>query len=671
MSNFKNFLTAFFLGTSLSVVAQKYELGKVTVAELQETAHPADPSAEAAYLFKNGEVRFEFSQSEGFIMKTEVMVKIKIYSKEGYRWANHMVPYYAYGNSKESISFSVVCTYNLVDGKVVKTKMKGDGEFDEKVNKYWSRKKITLPNIKEGSIIEYSYTITSPNIGKLVDWDFQTSIPVNYSKFATYVPEYFVYNAQRKGFIFPKTTVVKVDKSMNYRYREDIGQSGSVVNSASNEKLNFVETQTTYIATNLPAMHEEAFVNNMENYTSSIAHELSYTNFPNNPIKTYSTDWESVAKTIYENDDFGQELKKTGYFEAEISALTTGMTNRDEIIYAIFNYVKSNVKWNGFYDYFCHDGVKHAYKNKVGNVAEINLMLTAMLRYAGLSANPLLVSTRANGIALFPNRTAFNSVISAVEIENGLILLDATDRYASPNILPIRDLNWYGRIIRPGGSSAQVNLMPTSTSKNFHNISCAVLADGTVEGKVRNQLTDYEALEYRTEKMQQAKDTYVEAMENKYGAIEVSEYVRENEQDLSKPIIESFSFKDRNNVEIINNKLYLSPLLFFTMQENPFKLDKREYPIDFAYPFLHRFIINIDIPAGYTVESIPQGANMITGDDIGAFKYLVNVGENKIQLSITFEIKTPIVGAEYYEVIKDFYQKVMEKEKEKIVLAKI
>jgi hypothetical protein len=63
----------------------------------------------------------------------------------------------------------------------------------------------------------------------------------------------------------------------------------------------------------------------------------------------------------------------------------------------------------------CNEGVKKAYKDKTGNVAEINLMLTAMLRYAGLNANPVLVSTRSNGIAIFPNRTAFNYVIAAVE----------------------------------------------------------------------------------------------------------------------------------------------------------------------------------------------------------------------------------------------------------------
>ena len=81
----------------------------------------------------------------------------------------------------------------------------------------------------------------------------------------------------------------------------------------------------------------------------------------------------------------------------------SGISVQNERIAAVFNYVKSNVKWNDFKGYSCNDGVKKAYKDKVGNTAEINLMLTAMLRFAGFNANPVLVSTRDNGIAFFPS----------------------------------------------------------------------------------------------------------------------------------------------------------------------------------------------------------------------------------------------------------------------------
>ena len=663
-------ILVFFMLIS-TATAQKLELGKVTVAELEQQSNPIDPSASAAILFRKGEVRFEFSQQDGFVMTTEVKTKIKIYKKEGYEWANHTIQYYALGSSSEKVYLSDVATYNLEGGKVVKTKMKGDGEFDEKVNKYWNRKKITLPNVKEGSIVEFSYVINSPNIGKMIDWNFQSTIPVNYSEFKTYIPEYYIYNPNQKGFIFPKMTMEKVNRTVSFSYRDANEPGGTVIHSVSQEKLNYVETRTAYVAENLPALKDEVFVNNIENYTSSISHELSIVKVPHAPLKTYSTDWETVTKTIYEMDDFGGELKKIGYFENDITALIAGLKTNEEIIGAIFNYVKSNVKWNSFNDYYCHDGVKSAYKNKTGNVAEINLMLTAMLRFAGIDANPVLVSTRANGIALFPSRTAFNYVISAVEIENGLILLDATEKFSTPNILPLRDLNWSGRLIRKDGTSAQVSLTPSSLSKENYNLNYAVKSDGTIDGKLRKQLTDHEALNFRQEKVVLAKETYIDELENKNNAIEISDYVRDNDTDLSKPIVETYMFKDTRDLEIINDKIYIAPLLFLTEKTNVFKLEKRDFPVDFGYPTQTKYLVSIEIPAGYTVESMPKPVTMVTGDDLGSFKYMIANTDNKIQVNIIFEISTAIVGPDYYDVIKDFYQKVVDKQNEKIILKKI
>jgi GTP-sensing pleiotropic transcriptional regulator CodY len=47
-------------------------------------------------------------------------------------------------------------------------------------------------------------------------------------------------------------------------------------------------------------MKEEAFVNNIDNYTSSISHELTMTKFPNTSNDLYATDWPSVTKKIYD-----------------------------------------------------------------------------------------------------------------------------------------------------------------------------------------------------------------------------------------------------------------------------------------------------------------------------------------------------------------------------------
>ncbi len=668
-----NLLTLILLFVFSFTNAQEFKLGKVSIAELEEKQHPKDPSAAAAILFKKGEVKFRYSDTEGFEVVTVVQTRIKIYKKEGYDWANQEVRYYLDNSYNENVSFSDVYTYNLVNGKIEKTKLKSDGEFIEKINKYWGRKKITMPNVKEGSIIEFEYSLKTGSIGSLRDWYFQSSIPVNFSEYKISIPEYYTYNTSQKGYIILNANVSKKTNSIVLHNKERSGGTGfnAVRTTYSDEKVEFMETQTTYSVKDLPALKEEAFVNNIDNYTSSISHELSVVKFPYSPEKHYSTDWESVVKTIYNYDDFGPELNKTGYFEDEINNLLTGINTQNERISAVFDYVKSNVKWNSFKGYSCNDGVKKAYKDKVGNTAEINLMLTAMLRFAGFNANPVLVSTRDNGIAFFPSRTAFNCVIAAVETPEGLILLDATEKFSVPNILPLRDLNWVGRLIRKDGTSNEVDLMPHTLSKNNTILGLVVKSDGTIEGKMRRQLTDYEALKFRKENLQTNKDAYIEELENENNKIEIADYTRENDTDLSKPISETFTFKDTKSIEIINDKIYISPLLFLGYKENPFKQEVREYPVDFGFPTFERINVSIEIPEGYVVESLPAPLNIATGENVGSFVYNIVINENKIQTVITSIINEAIVSADFYPVLKGFYQQMIDKQNEKIVLKKI
>ena len=544
----------------------------------------------------------------------------------------------------EKVFFSDVITYNLVNGKIEKTKLKSEGEFDQKINKYFNLKKIAMPNVREGSIIEYEYTVRSGNFGSLRDWYFQYSIPVNYSEYNVRLPYFLTFNKQTKGFIYPKL---------------------------SSEPTYNRETSEVYKLENIPAMKEESFVNNSNNYRASISYELALVNIPGSIYKSFSTNWESVTKTIYESEDFGTELNKTGYFEDAITQLISGMNSQEEKIAAIFNFVKTNVKWNNFNNYYCNDGVRKAYKDKTGNVAEINLMLTAMLRFAGLNANPVLVSTRVNGIALFPSRTAFNYVIAAVETPEGNILLDATEKYSLPNVLPLRDLNWKGRLIRKDGTSTEVDLTPRTISRELSNMNIVIKSDGSATGKIRRQFADHEALEFRLKNIMTTTAIYLEELENKSNNVEISDYVRENELDLAKPIVESFSFKDTKDIEVISDKIYISPMLFLLTKENPFKQEVREYPIDFGYPFQNKYNINIEIPEGYAVESIPAAMNIATGESMGSFKYIIGNTGNKIQILITKDINTPIISSNYYDVLKTYYQQMIDKQNERIVLKKI
>lgn len=662
----KRVIMAFIFCLPVFSIAQSMDPGKVSIDDLKASSHPADSSAAAAILYERGETSFEFRQQHnGFVMVTNVKMRIKIYKKEGYERASHSIPYYYPSESRETVNYRNAVTYNLVDGKIVKTKLKSDGEFDEKLNKYWNVKKIAMPAVKEGSIVEFEYTKESPMLTNLEPWAFQTSIPVNYSEFRTNIPEYFTYKINMKGSANIKTTKESLQKSFEVASKE----RGSGHATFSQDKVDYEMTRTTYIGTNLPAMKDEAFVNNIRNYTSSLFHELAMIKYPNSTPKIFATDWESVCRTIYDHSDFGDELNKTGYFEDDLTALLSGVNAPAQRMNKIFDYVKNNIKWDGYQGYYCVNGVKRAYKEKTGNVAEINLILTSMLRHAGLNAHPVLLSTRSNGIAYFPNRTAFNYVVAAVEDPSGTILLDATERYSSPNILPIRDLNWFGRLIRRDKTSAEIELMPSTTSRETVSIQYDLAENGEVSGKLRKQLTNHMALMFRDRHLSTTKDAYLETLENENGKIEIADYERDD-SDLNAPVVESYAFKHNSAVDIIGGKIYLKPLLFLADDKNPFLSETREYPIDFGFPTEYKYNVSISIPAGYVVESLPVPMNVSMENKVSQFKYSIATQGDKIQVAYSFNMNEAILSADYYAALKAYFQQLIDKQQEKIVFKK-
>ncbi|TXI70563.1 MAG: DUF3857 domain-containing protein [Flavobacterium sp.] len=666
----KTKLLIFLLFTTF-VYSQEYELGKVTIAQLEEKYHPKDTSAVAAILFEKGKTSFNYEEMNGFSTTTEVLVKIKIYKKEGFEWANRKIKHYIDGK-KETVSFSKGVTYNLVNGEIEKTKLKSSGEFTEKINNFWSETKIVMPNVKEGSIIEYAYIIKSPFISNFPEWSFQKNIPVNHSEYTTLIPEYFVYNTFTKGFSNIKVTRNSDNRKMPYSYSYvDASRAGTAKSERVTTELQFVENSTNYIAEDVPALKEESFVNNIDNYSSSILHELSMTKYPNSPTKSYSSDWESVVKTIYDNEDFGGQLNKANFYEEDLNALLKDITTTEDKIATIFSYVKNRLNWNGYVGYYSDKGVKKAYQEKTGNTADINLLLVSMLNYAKLNASPILLSTRSNGIPIFPSRNGFNYVIAGVELSNGsVVLLDATNKNAIPNIIPENALNWFGRIVRKNGTSEMVDLYPKKVSLETISILAELKSDGSISGKQRKQLTDYNAFRFRSRHANRNHDDYVQELEKEHNFSAVENYEVTNTNDLSKPIVETYSFSSNSMTDIIDSKIYITPMLFHQMDVNPFKAEERAYPIDFNFPSKDTYNFSIKIPEGYVVESKPETLNLNMNQNMVSFRYSVSENLGTIQLSCVIEVNSPIIESDYYPHLKELFNQIVLKQNEKIVLVK-
>ena len=574
------------------------------------------------------------------------------------------MPYYVgyehYNDDK--VEFTNCVTYNIENGKIVKTKLNSEGNFKTSINKYWKEASITMPNVKSGSVIEFKYIIKSENIVEFQGFNFQQDIPVNYSEYGTEIPGFFVYKAIAKRPSELKFESKITRGSLTYANKYDQTRS---------ESVSFEQASNKYTAINVPALKEEPFVNNIQNYRLSIEHELEKTQFYQEPVKDYSMTWEGVAKTIYKDKDFGTELNGRDYIGLDLRMILKNATTQNEKMDVIFKFVQNKMNWNNQKGYSTAKGVKKAYAEGIGNTAEINFILIAMLNSAGINANPVLMSTIEHGIPVFPNRTIFNYVIAAAEIDGKQVLLDATNKFTTQNILPLYALNWIGRLIRRDGTSEEINLVPNFSSKKAINMMVAIDGMGKISGESRFQRTDYEAFTFREKYAGIDKENYLEKVENDLNGIQINGYTIDNVKDLSKPIVENFTFTTDNQCEIIGGKMYIDPLLFFTQTKNPFVQEKREFPIYFGYPKQENFNVSIEIPEGYAIESIPKAMKISTGENVGLFTFNILSQGNKIQILVTKDINTALVSADFYDVLKNFFQQMIEKQNEKIILKKV
>jgi hypothetical protein len=680
----KKITTILTLLIAITSYAQEVKFGKVSQQELEEKFYPQDSTESAAYLYRSRKTYYEYKNNIGFVVINEIHTRTKIYTKEGFKKANKQIYFYKPDKgSNEKVTDIKGYTYNLVNGKIKKTKLSKSNIFDEKKGKLYSVKKLTMPSIKEGTVIEWKYKLTSPYNRTIDDLEFQFDIPVKKLHYEIETPEWFVFNKTPKGYYLIPARESRRGGNISYServrstvrhtstYRGVTGPSGSSVKSSVQvTKVDLGFNKSTYLAENIPALKgREPFVSSIHNYRGGMKYEISAVNYPNSIPQMLSVSWEDVVKRIYKSEAFGGELKKNSFFKDDLKALLSGLNTDAEKITAILAFVKSKVKWNGYRSKFVDVPVRKAYKEGAGNSASVNLLLTSMLKEAGFNANPVLTSTRINGVPISPTSKGFNYVIASVSLPNKIILLDATDAYSTINVLPFRVMNWNGRLVKDDGTSSWIPLIPTKHALEDNFVNVKLTEDGTIEGMVRTKYTLLNALNYRQRNNPVKEEDIISKLEDRY-EIEIDNFKVTNEKDIAKPLARLFKFSSEDLVEEIGGKLYINPLLFFTMETNPFKVEERKYPVDFGFPRKDKNTVTIQIPEGYKVESLPSVLAIGLPDGLGVFKYQVKQVGNKIKVISLMQFNEGVIVPKYYQQLKEFFKQIVEKQTEKIVVVK-
>ncbi|RXG14019.1 putative protein DUF3857 [Leeuwenhoekiella aestuarii] len=665
-----------FLLVSSICFAQDFRFSKVSLEELQEEAHPLDPEADAAILYREKYSHLDYLQNSGFILKTEVYERIKIYNPEGFKWATQQVALYQGSSSEETISGLRGVTYTLEGSNIEETKLRKDGIFSEERNKYYDIEKFTLPNLQKGCVIEFKYEVMSPFISTIDEVKLQEEIPLNKAKITFTSPEWLIYQMHRKGLLPLDVNETTTADKVNYTVRPGISSGGSLRGgtraAVQNRTIDFQRKKYIIEASDVPSLKEEVFSSNIDNFRSAISFELSYTQYPGEPFEKITSNWEAVSKTIYDSENFGGQLKNQRFFDDDVDAVLEGAVSSEEKVVRIFEFVKRRMTWNNFLGIYADQGVKEAYKTGTGNSADINLLLVSMLQYAGLDANPVILSTRDNGIPIFPTRDGFNDVIAGVTIDGNTMLMDATNKLGAVNLLEEGLLNWQGRLIRKDGISDWVDLYPTTHAIESTLVNFEISDDLMTTGTAKSRYTGHYGLSYRRKFKGKTEQEHLENLEEIHTGVEINDFEFKNLDNVYEPVEVSYDFEMLNGgVEEVAGKIYVSPLFYLTQAENPFKSEERNHPIDFRFPWKDRYVLKIKVPEGYAVESLPKSGAMSLIDNLGSFRYMISESATGISVSTEFSLNSSLIPAELYLDLKKFYEMIVSKQNEKIVLSKI
>jgi hypothetical protein len=619
--------------------------GDIPESDLTMTVYPEDSSASAVVLQDWGRIVLKTNGSVRFYNYR----RIKVLNTDAFEQGNLKIIYRDYKRKDELRDLDVQITHP--DG--TRKKVKSDNVFTETLLPGWAIKKIFIPNLQKGSVIEYRYEMRSENILSLYDWYFQDDIPVRWSELEVTIPLGFEY-----AFL----------KTLPRAY--DLNEITSISQSDGNRAKVY-----TWGLGKLPALRDEAFITNLDDYRSSVKFQYQAPVY-DIMVQGYVSSWSQLAKVLETINVFGEQYKNPENFKNLLTAFEGTLAPGDSFeikCQKALRFVQKNMKWNGVYWMGPETNLDDAFQKKSGNSADLNLAVVALLRQAGLKSMPLMISTRTNGKMYkeYAFVSQFNSVVALVEDGKKRILLDATNPF-----LPVNQLNeahYHGSAwIVDKEKPDWIDLHPPEAAQVWYG-KMKLDETGGMSGGFQVQFAGNTATLWRTELDTSNVPEFVhKKLSGLHPDMQLDSVSVLNLETPDQPLKIQFNCSTQSAATLAGGFIYCQPVLDYSILENPFKSLKRDFPVEFVTPFKAQYVLDLTLPAGYIAEDLPAPARINLPDNAGKMSF--SCSENArgvLQVILKMNISKTNFSPEEYGALRQFYEFIVEKTQFQVVLKKV
>jgi hypothetical protein len=613
-----------------TVEAQKW--GKVS-AEEWEMGPPDDyPEANAIVLFDKGVL--EVSTRKITFYRH---VRIKVFNQAGAEEAGDISFTYHDGDKISGFKAHTLTPdgrKHKVKKRQVNTKKVGDTRI----------KTFSFPSIEPGSILEYKYKNVNRRYSILDPWYFQHRLYTVVSTFTLKLAPGFTYSSLSSHMPTSCQKAVMGEDPLT-------------------EVRSF-----TWTMKNLYPIKDEPYMSSFKDFASALHCQLvSYQN-PYQRVD-YIKNWPDLGKRFTEYIDGFTD--KQSCLTKQLSELNLDTSDQLSLLQTIYTKISKNIKVKGSGEgsYISHEHLCEVLEEGAGTRDEKNIILVEMAKKAGLSAWPVLISTRSHG-RVNPDiyqLQQFNHIIAFVEIDSGAVFLDAASEYCPFGMLPANCLSPYGFLI--DGDKSQIVRLKTPQPRTYRlDVTTVNLApDGGVRCTTVVQLSGYFAISYCREYEQQKPEDFFDTyfMEKLDMSYDLKEYDF-NYDDVKNRCQFTFCYVLPDYAKQTGGNIFLAPIQF-SFRENPFTSEKRFFPVDFGYPFTYHNIVKIAIGDSLTAAQLPAD----TVFDIGSAHFVRQASSDGDWLTIDsrMEITKPVFIPQVYQKLRRFFTRIADAAAEEVVLS--
>jgi transglutaminase-like putative cysteine protease len=647
----------------------KHMLAKLTPADFALPATTIiDSNTNAVILADLGDVHFIGNKNDWFSYVFVRQTRIKILDKNAFDLATVSVGLYGEtGDDMDKLTNVTASAYNLENGQLRETKLDPKDIYSTRTDKHWTEAKFSVPGVKEGSILEYTYTITSRHDFDLPEWEFQSKkYPCLSSEYHVEIPQTLNYVLVRQGI---------------HPYAIDKGSSGNAVYSVSEKAdqsalgapdhdytVSAITVKHDWVMKDIPAFGTERYLTTPDNYIDKISFQESGIYNGEESIARTNT-WAKATDELLTESEFGGALNEDDDAIAALAEKIPAGSGSLDAAKAVYYYVSRHFTCTS-YGYYVRTNLRDVIRTNSGTVGEINLLLTGLLRKKGFEADPVLLSTRDYGfnLATYPMLEKLNYVIVRLHLGDRIYYLDAARPKLGFGSLAPDCYNGHARIISKTDSGS-VYFWADSLRESKVTMVLMTSTDKGLAGSWQSYPGMLESYDVRRRIAEHGQDQFFKDIQTSWGDdAEISNGGIDSVDSLEEPVKVHYDFllKQQSGASL----LYFYPLMGDDWRTNPFKAAERKYPVEMYHTIDQTYVFSLMIPDGYVVDELPKSAKVAFNGDQGYFEYLIANQGGQIQLRCRVKLNKAWFSPEDYGALRDFFAFIVKKENEQIVLKK-